>query len=65
VPPESPSATGFKNRIGHRRFTDQSSKNLVAWLCATYNQSLNQLIADPFQFDQSEKRYAGKGSKLI
>ena len=65
VPPDLLRATGFKNRIGHRRFNDQPSKNLIAWLCATYNRSLNQLIADPFQFDQSEKRYAGKGSKLI
>jgi hypothetical protein len=58
-------AIGFKNQIGHRRFNDQASKDLVAWLSATYTRSLNQLIADPFQFDQSEKRYTGKGSKLI
>ncbi len=65
VPPGLLRATGFKNQIGHRRFTDQASKDLVAWLSAAYTRSLNQLVADPFQFDQSEKRYTGKGSRLI
>ena len=65
IPPNLLRSTGFKNRIGHRRFTDQPSKDLVAWLCSTYARCLNQLIDDPFQFDQSEKRFPGKGSKLI
>ncbi len=65
VPADLLSATGFKNHIGHRRFDDEPSKNLVAWLCATFSASLNQVIADPFNFNQSEKRYPGRGSKVV
>jgi hypothetical protein len=65
VPSDLLSATGFKNYIGHRRFLDEPAKKLVAWLCATFSVSLNQVMADPFNFDQSEKRYPGKGSKVV
>jgi hypothetical protein len=65
VPPELLSATGFKNHIGHRRFVDEPAVRLVAWFCETYATSLNQVLADPFNFDESEKRYPGKGSKSV
>jgi len=65
VPTELLKATGFTNRIGHRRFDDEPSKELVTWLCSNSSRSLNRVVADPFQFDQTEKRYPGKGSKLI
>lgn len=65
IPPDLIRATGFKNQIGHRRFTDEPSKRVIAWLCTTYSSSLNQVIADPFNFEESDKRYSGKGSKVI
>jgi len=65
VPADLLKAIGFTNRIGHRRFDNEPSKKLIAWLYATFSRSLNQVVADPFQFDQTEKRYPGKGSKLI
>jgi hypothetical protein len=65
VPADLLEAAGFKNRIGHRRFDDDASKRLIAWISATFSRSLNQVIADPFQFDQTEKRYTGRGSQLI
>ncbi|MGH7982219.1 MAG: hypothetical protein ACREFF_03620 [Candidatus Udaeobacter sp.] len=65
VPAELLSATSFVNRQGHRRFDDEASKKLIEWLCVNFSSSLNLVAADPFNFDQSEKRYSGEGSKIV
>jgi hypothetical protein len=56
---------GYKNGIGHRRFSSASSKALVKWIETTFKTCRNQVVADPFDFDRSEKRYSGKGSKVL
>jgi hypothetical protein len=65
VPPNLLNAIGFVNRQGHRRFENEPSKKLIEWLCAKFASSLNQVVADPFDFHQSEKRYSGEGSKIV
>jgi hypothetical protein len=65
VPPDLLNATGFRNKLGHRRFYDAASKRLVEWICATYCSSVNQVISDPINFDQSTKRYSGEGSRIL
>lgn len=65
IPADLIAATGFKNRQGHRRFDDVASKNLVDWICRTFSSCLSQVSADPFDFDQSEKRYSGENNKVV
>ncbi len=65
VPANLLAAAGFKNKIGHWRFTSAPSKQIIAWLEKAFGSSLNHVIADPFNFDESEKRYPGKGNKAI
>jgi len=65
VPPHLLNATGFKNRQGHRRFDNPASKKLVEWICTNFSSCLNQVSADPFDFDQSDKRYSGENNKIV
>jgi hypothetical protein len=65
VPSDLITATGFKNRQGHRRFDGIASKKIVEWICTNFSSSLNQVSADPFDFDQSEKRYSGEGNIIV
>jgi len=65
VPADLLSATGFKNRQGHRRFSDEPSKKLIDWICTNFSSSLNQVTADPFDFEQSDKRYSGEDNKIV
>lgn len=53
---------GYKNCRGHRIFDEAVS--LIGWLQNSFGNSLNQVLADPFNFEDSEKRYAGYGSKV-
>lgn len=65
IPADLLRAVGFVNRQGHRRFTSLASMKLVSWICTNYTPSHNRVVADPHDFFQSEKRYPGKGSKLV
>src|ERR1700693_87146 len=55
---------GYKNGIGHRVFDRSQCITLLQWLFTDYKASRNILAGDPFDFDQSAKRYSGKGSSL-
>jgi hypothetical protein len=63
VPPEILNRLGFKNGIGHRVFDAQHCTALLDWI-ATHREATNTILADPFDFKKSEKRYTGKGSAV-
>jgi hypothetical protein len=65
IPPHILEGTGFKNGIGHRRFSAPSSHRLIMWIERSFPSAFNRVVADPFDFDRSERRYSGKGSKVI
>jgi hypothetical protein len=64
VAPELLAALGFKNGIGHRVFKDSHCSAFLQWLFTDCKAARNILADDPFDFDQSAKRYSGKGSSL-
>jgi hypothetical protein len=49
---------GYANGRNHRVFDYNSAVNLVNWVETTYAQSLNQIQADPFNFDNSAAHYS-------
>lgn len=65
VPDDFFHSTGFKNGIGHRRFTMDKCRPLFDWLYREYGADLNCVRSDPFYFDESEKRYSVKGNKIL
>lgn len=64
VPGKILRALGYKNGIGHRKFGSNHSFGLLSWIQTEHSDDRNLVSADPFDFDQSEKRYSGKGSSL-
>jgi hypothetical protein len=54
---------GFKNGIGHRVFDAESSCELIDWI-TSHREAANAILANPFDFNKSEKRYTGRGSSV-
>lgn len=54
---------GFRNAIGHRVFDLDSCSELMIWI-ASHRGAANTVLADPFDFKESEKRYTGIGSTV-
>jgi hypothetical protein len=65
VPRQILNAIGYKNRRNYRVFDLTACADLIAWIDKSFKGSLNRVVADPFEFDQSSKRYAGHGSKIV
>jgi hypothetical protein len=55
---------GFKNGIGHRVFDLEDCKELISWLYVNFRSSLNMVLADPFDFAKSDKRYSAATNKI-
>lgn len=55
---------GYKNQIGHRVFEDSKATPLVEWIEKSFRNSLNQVSGDPFNFDESQKRYSAGTNKV-
>jgi len=64
VAPRLLAALGYKNGIGHRVFDDSQCSAFLQWLFSDCKRARNIVDGDPFDFDQSAKRYSGKGSSL-
>ncbi len=62
VPHKVLNALGYKNRIGHRKFDSSRSDAFVNWLLKDHKADRNLVVGDPFDFEQTDKRYSGKGS---
>jgi hypothetical protein len=65
VPAHILTRLGFKNGIGHRVFEVNDCVPLLSWLDATFSRAFNRVQGDPHDFDISDRRYSGKGSKII
>jgi len=65
VPAEILKALGFKNKIGHRKFNTAGRDSFLSWLLQNHAGDRNFVVADPFDFEKTEKRYSGRGSKLL
>ncbi len=65
VPPELLKALGYRNGIGHRKFNSAGRDTFLGWLLKDQMADRNLIVGDPFDFEQSDRRYSGKGSKLL
>lgn len=65
VSPPLLTSIGYKNGRNYRVFRIEKCAAFIDWLKDNFGASLNIVVADPFQFDQPEKRYSGEGSKII
>lgn len=54
----------YKNGIGHRKFAYEFAKPLVDWLEEKYSQSLNLVMADPYDFDKSDAHYSVNTNRI-
>lgn len=55
---------GYKNGRRHRVFDSDACAGILAWLENDYSDALNCVSADPFDFDQSEKRYSASNNRI-
>jgi hypothetical protein len=65
VPPDMIANIGFKNGIGHRVYERGECAKLIDWLEQNFGLVVNTVHGDPYDFEISDKRYSGKGSKII
>lgn len=65
VPADIIGEIGFKNGIGHRVYDSEKCVRLIDWLKSTFGPEVNTVQGDPFDFEISDKRYSGEGSKII
>jgi hypothetical protein len=48
----------------YRVFDADQCAGIINWLYSSFRDSLNQVKADPFDFDESEKRYSARNNKI-
>ena len=63
VPGELLDSIGFENRIGHFRIDAEECSELLTWI-RNHRGVSNRVAADPSDFQESDKRYSGKASKV-
>jgi hypothetical protein len=64
VPSNLLDAIGYKNRRAHWVFKYTEADGLIKWLQSSFPHFLNQVVDDPFDFDQSQKRYSAGNNKI-
>ena len=64
VPKSLLEAIGYENRRNYRVFEYSVCDALIKWLQTTFIKSFNTVVADPFDFSSSEKRFSVKGNKI-
>lgn len=64
IPRDLLNTIGFKNGRFYRVFDANTCACLIDWLHSSFRNSLNQVEADPFDFDKSEKRYSAGDNKI-
>lgn len=64
IPDHFLSQIGYKNKIGHRTFPFENAFHIIRWLEENHSQSLNRVVADPFDFDKSHSHYSVETNKI-
>ncbi len=55
---------GYKNGRNYRVFDENACTALLDWLHTSFHKLLNLVIADPFDFDKSDRRYSAATNKI-
>lgn len=64
IPPDILTQIEYKNGIGHRNFPFEIASSLVNWLETKFLDSLNCVMADPFNFDKSNAHYSVANNRV-
>jgi hypothetical protein len=64
VPIEILNALGYRNGRNYRVYPEVVCAPLIQWLTDTLSDSLNIVAGDPFDFDDSERRYSVLDNKV-
>jgi hypothetical protein len=64
VPKSLLESIGYENRRNYRVFDCPACDALIKWLQTSFRKSFNTVVADPFDFSSSEKRFSVKGNKI-
>ena len=56
---------GYKNVRNYRIYEDKVAHSLIEWLQNSFKGLLNQIVGDPFDFNNSEKRYSNSNNKIF
>jgi len=64
VPRKLLTAMEYKNGRNYRVFSAGDSSGLIEWLHRSFSSALNLIGGDPFDFNNSEKRYSVRDNKV-
>jgi hypothetical protein len=64
VPSRLLNTLGYKNSRSYRVFDAIDANGLINWLQSSFSASLNQVMSDPFDFEESHKRYSAVDNKI-
>jgi Nucleotide modification associated domain 2 len=64
VPVDILDEIGYMNGRFHRTFSVRQAQSLLDWLHGEFGQYLNQVLGDPFDFEQSSKRYSVQTNRV-
>ena len=65
VPVSVLQALEYENVRDYRIYRNSDGDAFSEWLTQTYADSVNRVLADPFDFEDSAKRYSGADNKII
>lgn len=64
VPESLLSQVGFKNGIGHRKYSLEEANKIILWLEHEFTNERNQVSAKPFSFDKGISHYSAKDNRV-
>jgi hypothetical protein len=66
IPGDLLNSIGYeKNPRDYRVFKNEPTSDLIYWLYSSFQGSLNQVVSDPFDFENSEKRYSPQKNSIV
>jgi hypothetical protein len=64
IPADLLNKIGYQNGRNYRKFSAHECTEIIGWLYRSYANHLNRIMGDPYDFNQSEKRYSAGDNKL-
>jgi len=64
VPPTVLESLAYKNGRNYRVYSESDCTDLLDWLATSFGREVNLVVADPFDFESSGKRYSAGNNKI-
>lgn len=64
VPVSALESLGYRNGRHYRIYSESDCTDLLSWLTQSFGHELNIVVADPFDFASSDKRYSAGDDKI-